>query len=401
MKKGFIFALISSVLLTASVQAKSSDESISVFYRNIKLNINSEATDLFDASGNYIEPFLYNNTTYLPLRAVAQALDMSVSWDAKTYSVGLTSGNSASETPAGEKNPLPEGAVDINVSYRDVSVKLDDKTLDLKNANGETVEPFLYNNTVYLPLRNIAEATSSDVAWDGETSTISITSISPVSTTAPYDTEATSDWTKEEASEYGYQVDFTTYADKNYAYICGYTGEHTDILIPAKIDSKVTYLLGESTSERRKVFEGNEYAQTVTFETGVKIGSYHNFFRSCKNLRAVYNLPDAKGGAAAFSGCNNLEYISNVPELLTHLNSFIPQNTKITSFDVIPATVTTLDSAFSGCINLTGDIQCLATNINSAKNTFNKTEKPITIYVPYPSLSMIHYQLPSYRRISH
>ena len=42
-----------------------------------------------DAAGNVVEPFIMNGTTYLPVRAVGEALGMSVNWDGNTHTVYL------------------------------------------------------------------------------------------------------------------------------------------------------------------------------------------------------------------------------------------------------------------------------------------------------------------------
>lgn len=42
-----------------------------------------------DVNGNPVDPFVYNGTTYLPIRAVANALGKAVSWDGPTYTVYL------------------------------------------------------------------------------------------------------------------------------------------------------------------------------------------------------------------------------------------------------------------------------------------------------------------------
>ena len=51
-----------------------------------------------DANGNPVEPFVYNGTTYLPIRAVGQALGKTVQWDGSTNSAYL--GKHTSEAPA-------------------------------------------------------------------------------------------------------------------------------------------------------------------------------------------------------------------------------------------------------------------------------------------------------------
>ena len=42
-----------------------------------------------DVNGNPVDPFVYNGTTYLPIRAVANALGKAVYWDGPTYTVYL------------------------------------------------------------------------------------------------------------------------------------------------------------------------------------------------------------------------------------------------------------------------------------------------------------------------
>ena len=84
---GIIFTLIFVVCLTpvwAAVSSKMIEvqTGVNIYVNDIKLNPK-------DANGNMVEPFIYNGTTYLPLRAVSEALDIPVQWDGKTNSVYL------------------------------------------------------------------------------------------------------------------------------------------------------------------------------------------------------------------------------------------------------------------------------------------------------------------------
>lgn len=82
--------LLAVLVLTMSVSVfgDSVKENIEVLYNNIKLVVDGQPiTFAPDSSGNAIEPFIYNGTTYLPARAVAEALDKSVDWDGKTSTV--------------------------------------------------------------------------------------------------------------------------------------------------------------------------------------------------------------------------------------------------------------------------------------------------------------------------
>ena len=46
-----------------------------------------------DAGGNTVEPFIYNGTTYLPVRAIGNAFDKEVDWEPQTSTVILGSKN--------------------------------------------------------------------------------------------------------------------------------------------------------------------------------------------------------------------------------------------------------------------------------------------------------------------
>jgi peptidoglycan/xylan/chitin deacetylase (PgdA/CDA1 family) len=80
-----MFSLIGTALAT------SGNSTISVFYNNIKVTLDGKTIPLKDASGNIVEPFIYNGTTYLPIRAVGSALGLKVAWNADTNTATLTS----------------------------------------------------------------------------------------------------------------------------------------------------------------------------------------------------------------------------------------------------------------------------------------------------------------------
>ena len=55
----------------------------------------------------------------------------------------------------------------IDVAYQNIKIFVDGAEYVAKDANGEIVEPFIYNGTTYLPVRGIANAFGKDVVWDG------------------------------------------------------------------------------------------------------------------------------------------------------------------------------------------------------------------------------------------
>lgn len=64
------------------------------------------------------------------------------------------------------------GKVTRELEYRDIQVTLNGEKLDLRNAVGDPVEPFMFGGTNYLPVRALAEALGLDVSWDGANATV-------------------------------------------------------------------------------------------------------------------------------------------------------------------------------------------------------------------------------------
>lgn len=100
--RGFISGFITCVLLSVlimNVFATPIEKVITAKYNNIKIYVDGNKIDPKDANGNTVEPFIYNGTTYLPVRAVGQAFGKSVEWDGKTSTVYIGK-NPNTDTPS-------------------------------------------------------------------------------------------------------------------------------------------------------------------------------------------------------------------------------------------------------------------------------------------------------------
>ena len=62
-------------------------------YRDIKVELDGTRLTLRDGDGTVVEPFIIDGTTYLPVRAVAEALGLDVTWNGQTGVVALTTGS--------------------------------------------------------------------------------------------------------------------------------------------------------------------------------------------------------------------------------------------------------------------------------------------------------------------
>lgn len=89
----FILCLAMILVLSSTLLAASRSVNIKVTYDNIKVVVGGQEVLMGkDSRGKQIEPFIYNGTTYLPVRAVAEALGQKVEWDGSTKTVFIGTG---------------------------------------------------------------------------------------------------------------------------------------------------------------------------------------------------------------------------------------------------------------------------------------------------------------------
>ena len=99
--------------------AKVAQTSIPVTYNNIKVTVDGK--QLVTEK----EPFIYDGTTYLPVRAVGEAVGKTVGWDGKTNTVTLSStGNSGAITLPG--NIYDDDKYDDDIYDDDYDDRYDD-----------------------------------------------------------------------------------------------------------------------------------------------------------------------------------------------------------------------------------------------------------------------------------
>jgi hypothetical protein len=114
--KGFILGMVFTLMLvsTVNVFGASVGKAIDVVYNNIKIVVDGKPVSFGkDSAGNNIEPFIYNGTTYLPVRAVGEAIGKKVDWDGATQTVYL------GEKP-GEVSYLTETIEPYSKSYTEI-----------------------------------------------------------------------------------------------------------------------------------------------------------------------------------------------------------------------------------------------------------------------------------------
>ena len=77
------------VMSSTLVFGESTKKNIAVYFNDIKICSNGVEVKGADANGDEVEPFIYNGTTYLPVRVVGEAVGSKVTLDPNTYTVYL------------------------------------------------------------------------------------------------------------------------------------------------------------------------------------------------------------------------------------------------------------------------------------------------------------------------
>lgn len=152
--KGIIIGAVIGALLVPTVLATVNTITKELSFNNIKITLDGTEIKPNDASGNYIEPFIMEGTTYLPVRGIASALGLDVEWDGNTNTVKLSSDKSTGDVTT--DNVAKVGDVvhnnnGIKVTFTEVE-KLNDSYLKytflIENLNDKIV--LVYSEDMYV-----------------------------------------------------------------------------------------------------------------------------------------------------------------------------------------------------------------------------------------------------------
>lgn len=87
--KGFVIGVVLTALIFGSIYAQPITKQIQVLYNDIKIAVDGVIIAPKDAKGNIVQPFSFNGTTYLPVRAIGDALGKEITWDGDTKTIYL------------------------------------------------------------------------------------------------------------------------------------------------------------------------------------------------------------------------------------------------------------------------------------------------------------------------
>jgi len=193
----FILLFLIVIMLNAPLNiahAQESYTSIKVVLNKVNIAINGVTVGM--AGMDYVltdgstVPYsiLYNGTTYLPMRKVAELVGMSVSWDNATNTAVIntyTESMPVTIKPSAASNVKQQTFSEsvISVVLNKINIAIDGSIvgkagMNYTLANGEQVPySILYKGTTYLPMRKVAELVGKEVVWNSAANTAEINDI--------------------------------------------------------------------------------------------------------------------------------------------------------------------------------------------------------------------------------
>ncbi|UMZ74696.1 stalk domain-containing protein [Natranaerofaba carboxydovora] len=156
---GVLFVLISMVFVS-TVFAGNAKESLEVIYNNIKIYVDGVEQQPEE------DPFIYEGTTYVPLRFVSEALDENVSWDGSDQSIYI------GDVPGGEVTRMKDMTTH---TYEGDSwwYQIDNGSREIFETNiGETYRNGYYWSTEGIQGKEIVKEYNLDGQYDNFTAVI-------------------------------------------------------------------------------------------------------------------------------------------------------------------------------------------------------------------------------------
>lgn len=199
--KGFALGVLATAVFaaaggTAIAASKGEMMNIRVVQGGIKLFVDGKLSIPKDSKGNTVEPFIYDGTTYLPLRAVSDVLTNStkpVKWDGASSSVYIGQAPVAAQTDLAEL-PVYEQNSTVSAIFtgEDAQIKLLDKQINAFNRVPYW-ESFTYildskyaslNGTIVVPYQSLGSTAAGTVEFGSVNKKGEYTKISSFDATA-------------------------------------------------------------------------------------------------------------------------------------------------------------------------------------------------------------------------
>lgn len=118
---GMITAVSFVSMSIGAVAASNLEEIQAYLNKGVSITLHGEKWTPKDSDGSTLYPITYNGSTYLPVRAVAEAAGLPVEWKGDTQTVAL--GESKTEVVSLSENEMVMKYIDVYINGTDLSAK--------------------------------------------------------------------------------------------------------------------------------------------------------------------------------------------------------------------------------------------------------------------------------------
>lgn len=112
-KKGTMLLVTATLTLgigTGALAATGLEPIRAYLNSTLSFKVNGTSAQLTDANGKKVLPITYNGTTYLPVRAVGQLMDIPVNYDGANASINIGSGSTSGGNTGGGSTTTPSSS---------------------------------------------------------------------------------------------------------------------------------------------------------------------------------------------------------------------------------------------------------------------------------------------------
>ena len=144
---------------------------------NVQMGVNLYMNDKGfiprDVNGNETYPFIYEGTTYVPIRAIAELFNASVNWDASSNTVSIvTSGEKAK---LNHTNRPTQTMYNMNITAsKGTKLVVNGQEIIPTDVNGNIKDIYVVKGTTYVPVRAISTALGLPITWSELTNSVFI-----------------------------------------------------------------------------------------------------------------------------------------------------------------------------------------------------------------------------------
>lgn len=141
--------LMFALFLTTSYAANTYRKTITVT-SGVNVEFNNEAIDMTDANGKAVEAFIYNGTTYVPIRAVSNAFGADIGYDRNTQTISIYDDFSEVCAVAHEMSSILSDYYNIvlmeltGVANKSVATSMKDTVAELDTRIDNMYDTFIY-----------------------------------------------------------------------------------------------------------------------------------------------------------------------------------------------------------------------------------------------------------------